>query len=290
MANSRAYIIMAHQHPDQVVRLVRRLIGPGANIVLHVDKGAQASVYSEIVQTLAGTGGLHFLRRRSTPWGTAGVIRATLDGLRFLFDEGLPFSHVFLLTGQDYPVVPASEIASFLDRNPGKSFLEWGRFPMEDWPGGGYGRIQHYWFHTRSRSFCLRARRRLPFGLQPYGGSAQWCLARECAASILSFLRSHEALMRFFEFACNPDEIFFQTIVLNSEFRDTAVNEPLTYVDWSRPSGRGHPATLTLGDYEAIRTASCLFARKFDVRVDPSILDLIDQELLVPALAGGAGG
>jgi hypothetical protein len=72
--------------------------------------------------------------------------------------------------------------------------------------------------------------------------------------------------------------MFFQTIIINSSFRDRVVNDNLRSIDWSE--GGNNPRVWRKEDLETLRLSNALIARKFDLNVDPEILDLIDVELL----------
>ena len=74
-----------------------------------------------------------------------------------------------------------------------------------------------------------------------------------------------------------PDEIFVPTVLLNSPLRDSVVGQEVHYVDWSR--GGAHPKTLGIEDYDRIIESGKLFARKFDVRSDAEVLDMLDANL-----------
>jgi hypothetical protein len=122
-------------------------------------------------------------------------------------------------------------------------------------------------------------KRKFPEGFRPFGGSSYWCLPRECIQYIYDLTIQQRAFVEFFKYVDVPDEIFFQTIVLNSPFREMAVNDDLRYIDWKDPEA-GSPGILLTSDFENLVASPKLFARKFDVRVDPEILDLIDQRIL----------
>jgi Core-2/I-Branching enzyme len=82
--------------------------------------------------------------------------------------------------------------------------------------------------------------------------------------------------VRFFEHVFVPDELFFQTLVLNSPHRDSVVDANLRYIDWSTTPG---PKVLRTDDLEALLGSGMLFARKFDETVDAEILDLLDRHI-----------
>jgi hypothetical protein len=88
--------------------------------------------------------------------------------------------------------------------------------------------------------------------------------------------------VRFFKYVDVPDELFFQTVIMNSPLCGSVVNDNLRYIDWKDPNAAS-PAILTTSDLESLTRSSKLFARKFDTTVDGDVLDLIDQKLLAPA-------
>lgn len=275
-----AYVILAHQLPEQLVRLVRRLNTPGAMFLVHIDRRADEAVDRTARAGLAELENVVFLRRHALYWGGFGHVRATIEGLDELYRRAAPFDYVALLTGQDYPIKPVSAIERTLEQPGGKSFMAHDRLP-----GGwvdGMERITHW--HSRRigvpRGWHLRLplRRSLPLGLVPYGGSSYWWLSREAVDYVRRFLAEQPGFYRFFRHVDIPDEIIFHTILMNSPLRETIVNDELRYVDWTR---QPLPAVFGAGDLELLRRSPKLLARKFDLRVDSEIFDLIDHELLV---------
>ena len=118
----------------------------------------------------------------------------------------------------------------------------------------------------------------LPYDLEPYAGSTYFCLPKKHVDFILAYLRDKPKLIKFFMHSYAPDELFFQTILFNSELKEHVVEDNLRYIDWSRPGAVPFsPAVLTIKDAENLLSSSKLFARKFDVERDGSILDLIDR-------------
>ena len=80
--------------------------------------------------------------------------------------------------------------------------------------------------------------------------------------------------MSFFRHVKIPDEIFMQTMLLNSPLRDNVVGQDVHYLDWSH--GGAHPKTLGTEDSSRIVESGKLFARKFDVQYDSKVLDMLD--------------
>ena len=282
-----AYVILAHQLPEQLARLVRRLNSPGALFLVHINRRSDDAIYRAAQAGLADLDNVVFLRRHKLYWGGFGHVRATLEGLDELDARAAQFDYVALLTGQDYPIKPVSLIERTLADSGGRSFMAYDRLP-----GGladGMERIT-YWHSRRigvPRGWHLKLpiRRRFPQGLVPYGGSSYWWLSRAAAEYVRRFVVEQPAAYRFFKHVDVPDEIFFHTVLMNSPLRDAVVNDELRYVDWTREP---LPAIFGAGDLETLRRSPKLMARKFDSTFDAKILDLIDSELLVEPDRGAA--
>ena len=221
---------------------------------------------------------LVFLARHRSQWGGFGHVRATLKGIDHLVENRLDFDYAVLLTGQDYPLRSPEAIAGFLGAAGGRSFMNHWPLPYEPWGDrGGLDRIEDWHVITYRRlHVALPLHRRLPLGLVPYGGGAYWCLARPVVEFAHQFVRANPGYVRFFEHVFVPDEIFFQTIVMNSSLRDSVENDNLRYLDWSREPA---PAVLTRNDLPALVSSSKLYARKFAENVDSGILDLLDARI-----------
>ena len=115
--------------------------------------------------------------------------------------------------------------------------------------------------------------------------------------------------MRFFRYTSSPDEMFFQTIIMNSPWASRVEgfdayqcwsadrtarglehdSEMLPeesfnkrYIDWSgETSGeRERPAILDERDWQRIVASPSLFARKFDAERSAALLDRSDREIL----------
>jgi hypothetical protein len=277
-----AYIVSAYKLPDQLARLVMSLDTPDSHFFIHVDRKADDRVYRQMVSSLADVPTAHLLQRHRSDYGGFGHVRATLKGVSEIIRRRLEFDYAILLTGQDYPIRSNAEIRRFLASQAGKSFMEHFPLPARYWQGGGLDRIESW--HVRFRGRRLRLRpcprlrlaRRFPPALRPFGGSAYWCLSRACVEYVHEFVRAHSSYIRFFRFVDVPDELFFQTILLNSPLGATIVNDDLRYVEWPTQAAAGGPAILGKDDFERIVQSSKLFARKFDVTLDAEILDLVD--------------
>jgi len=279
-----AYIISAYKNPEQLVRLILRLNSDKTNFLVHVDKKTDKCIFDQIVCDTNHLANVYFLKRYRCYWGGFGHVQATTEGINEIFKRSIPFDCAILLTGQDYPIKTNEQIRTFLQEHDGKSFMEYFCLPSDNWEGGGLQRVELWHLRLRNRLFVFPKKhdswlkRKFPENFRPFGGSSYWCLPRECITYIHKFTRNNSRFVNFFKFVDVPDEIFFQTIVMNSPLAGSVVNDDLRYIEWNDPNS-GSPAILGRHDFEKIASAPKLFARKFDVNVDAEVLDLIDQEL-----------
>jgi hypothetical protein len=285
-----AYLIRAHQRPGQVVRLVDRLSTPGSTFHVFVSARTPDDVYAAMRRPLAGRDDVHWVERIPAYYSGFSLVRSTLAGLASIAGAGPLPSHVVILSGQDYPLRPAAEIEELLAARTGESLVEHFHLPSERWgdEDGGLDRVRYRHFERiRYRTRILRLpfpRRSFPAGLEPYGGSA-WCaLSDEAVRTLLAFEHEQPEAYRFFAHVRTPDEMFIQTVLLNSRARERVANESIHHIEWP---GGSHPATFRRQDFPRLAASGKPFARKFDTEVDAEVLDLIDTELLGQASGGG---
>jgi Core-2/I-Branching enzyme len=275
------YIVTAHTLPDHLVRLVRRLDSDNARFFVHVDARAPASVVATVERELGGAPHVQLLPRHRCHWASFSLVRAALKGIRAILDSPEELDYGVLLTGQDYPLRPANLIERRLQDAHGHSFLTHrpatGRFLRRltrfHWHGTVLGRRMR----LPNRLMPLTLKRSLPAGLEPYTGSAHWCLSRECLRYIGELEARRPELIDFFRWSAVPDEQFFQTILMSSPLAETVVNDDLRYIDWSDDANS--PRTLTSDDLGPLLASDALFARKFDPRVDAHVLDALDESI-----------
>jgi hypothetical protein len=274
-----AYIISAYRNPDQLVRLIHRLVAVGVTVLVHIDLRSDQAIFDRVAEGVADKPEVHLLERHRCVWGDFGHVRATLKGIAELYRQDIDFDYLVLLTGQDYPIKTNAQIRQFLGRSQGRSYMAHFLLPTTEWEGGGMQRLNRRHLRLLGRHYTLPLRSRLPAGFAFYGGSSYWCLSRACIDYIDQFVRAHPSFVRFFRYVDVPDEIFFQTILMNSPLAPSIVDDDMRYIDWKDPAA-GSPAVLGLEDFTRLASSTKLYARKFDDHVDAGILGRIDQELL----------
>lgn len=84
------------------------------------------------------------------------------------------------------------------------------------------------------------------------------------------------AYYKYFRYSQCADELFVQTILINSPRIEKIIDSNLRCIDWKR----GNPYTFKLEDYEMLMGSNKLFARKFDISVDRDIILKIYDKLM----------
>jgi hypothetical protein len=284
-----AYLILSHQLPHQVARLVGALRDRDNSFFIHVDKRAEPQVHRTLLARLGDDASVQFVPAHACYWGSFGIVEATIEGIRTLIESGTLFERLILLSGQDYPIKPQRYIKAFLERQDNQQFIE--SFPLTEpnkWtehtgPYKDLNRILHWHVNFRSRFLHIPIRRSLPRRMQPYGGSQWWCLSQACVEYVHEFIQRNPKVVDYFKRAFIADELFFQTMVSNSPFADRVTGSSLTYEDWDTPAPP-YPALLDRAYLRTLAASHKLFARKFDETRNTGILDAVD-ELLRPQAA-----
>jgi hypothetical protein len=277
-----AYFISAYKNPESVIRLINALADDSDLFYVHFDKNVQDQTFGNwktLIEKNSQTKNITIRSEFRIKWGSFDVPKATLNSMKYF--EGSDYDYFINLTGECYPLKPVSQIkGTFTDQDSG--FMTFWKMPYEGWYKGGMDRINNHIFFVHQKKYPYvrifgipRLRRKLPFKLKPYGGWALFCLPKELVSYVLEFLEENPNVKPFFEHTFAPGEMMFQTILMNSQFRDRIVNDNKGYVDFIG----SHPRILTKEDFSELKNCGKLFARKFDPTVDDEILNLIDKEI-----------
>jgi hypothetical protein len=315
-----AYLIMAHDQPDHLHRMVKALDCDGVGFYIHIDNKVKLSTFRP---EMLEKENVHFLKRRvHVQWMGFSQVEAILMLMQeALMQEASRFGYCVLLSGSDYPIKSNSLIRKFFETST-KEFIMFHRledrpswkakieyfYPIDLVPiyGHSKGIEKSYWrrlFWGRFFKYrWLMPKRSYMAGMIPYGGLEWWMLSYECVAYILRFVQENPRFVSFYRYTHSPDEMFFQSIILNSdwarrvqnfdaymEWRSVTSNIKessmlaedsfsFRYIDWSEE--RERPSILDERDWHNIRDSSDLFARKFHPVRSSKLLNLIDQELL----------
>ena len=273
-----AHLILAHNHPAQLERLVKRLCHNDADVYIHLDLKTDIALYEQI-KRLPNT---YFIKKRiNVVWCEYSTILATTNAMGEILATGITYSHINLLSGNDYPLQSQEHIQQFLFANNQKTFI-WYNLIFDEWIHG-QARVNTYYFgdygfpgryQVGTIINKVLSARKVPNKLVPYGRSQWLTITPECVAYVIRYIKDNPTAERFFKMTWAVDEIFFQTILCNSSLRDTLVNDNLRYIAL-QPDFR--PVTYTIADAHTLEASGKFYARKFDMNKDAAILDYLDS-------------
>lgn len=234
-----AYLILAHDRPAHLQRLVQRLAGPSVSFFVHIDAKVDQRAFASLAPVVT-----FCTRRINGAWGDMSLVEATLELMKVATSASRTFDQFVLLSGACYPLQTPGYIDAFLTRHRGTEFIE--VFPLPDvtynkpieriarlWIRKGKPLARLRWPLQRllDRILPLRDYKKVFAGRELVTGSQWWCLSGEAVQYILDVTAAQPAIYRFCKFVDCPDEFYFQVILWNSPFR-ASISHSLTYTDW----------------------------------------------------------
>lgn len=297
------YIIISHTNHEQTLRLFNRLNKDGVSFVFHISTTCDPGYFEEVYSALKDRPNCYFAERAAVIWGNFGDVQGALNAIETIHAEQLDYEYAVLLSGQCYPLKKHEVICQTLEKYKGKQLVEYTPFnetgndylvrivPRHFWIGG-----RHFWYpHQGGRNKLLTTlldlliypfvpeRKPIPQGYLLFKGSLWWNLTKDCVEYLYQHAHSEDGqdLIKFLKKTLHAGETYFQTVLMNSEYKDNIINKDLRFILWEGMYGNtSRPNILTTDNFDDIVSSECLFGRKFDMRVDPNILNMIDESLL----------
>jgi len=274
---TQVFLIQAHKDIGQLNALVETLRDD--DFVVYVNLDRKCALDPAAVHPAA-----RLVRERvDVHWGTFSQVQAVLNSLRQIVAEVPAFDKLLFMSAQDFPLLSNQALKCELAALSGRELLD--TVAIGAAPGQWAADYRYQYFYpeqsTRGRRLAcalanrlMRAgglRRRMPGGLQPWGGSSWWALSRDCVRMLLARVEREPGLLRFFSKVACPDEMFFQTLVMNSPFRERVLGNNFRYVQWPEHGAR-NPKVLDEGDFARIAASRAHFCRKLDSQASASLL------------------
>lgn len=287
-----AYLVLAHDQPSQLGRLVQELESEDSFFFIHVDRKSEHAAFKRAVGHRARVTFLKGRNRVRVYWCGYSTVTAILNLLREATRSGEDFDRYCLLSAADFPIkgrahreeILASD-TEFMRVDRKLEFTETDEFSL---------RVRAFHFFdepswnprtARSRRIFELSKRvlhRLPWRrynkIPMYHGAAWWALTPGCVRHVLRFVDDNPAYAKFHRYTYAPDEIFFHSIIKASPFAKNIRHdfEAVThagevhhseehgshFIDW-RTQSPDKPKVLDMSDFDRLLASKCLFARKF---------------------------
>lgn len=284
-----AFLIIAHKD-DIVFRTLIKLLDVEENdIYIHMDK-KNKSYNPKSIEGIVQYSDVYHIERKKISWGGYSQIDVEVR----LLEEATKrnnYLYYHLLSGEDLPIKTQKYIHKFFDENQGDEFV---RFQNEIFEHKD--RINYYYFLQellgRNKSKVGKNIRKLSIQIQKtmkikrnkniefQKGTNWFSITDDFARYVVS---KKDWIRKVFKNTICCDEIFIQTILINSNFKeklyhkkfDNDIHSIMRLIDWNR----GKPYTFREKDFQELKSSDMLFARKFQCEIDAKIVDEIYNEV-----------
>lgn len=277
----QAVLITAYRNLQSLRRLIS-CFDEDFDFFIHIDRKCK-----EESPTFARDG-VYIVSKYNIQWGSEKHLWAIID----LFKRaclGGHYAYYHLITASDYPTKPLCEFKSFFSEQNDKIYVDYHQLPWENWVGeGGLERIKYYWLGNqwldsrtnkmRLMKLLLKIQRKVRFSRnisfypQWYGGLSYFSVPHDAALAIAKMPWSK--VKRMTRFTHIAEEIYLQTVLVNTFPSERLVNNPLRYTVW-QGSASG-PELLTEKNYDDIIQSDAFFARKVEEPVSGPLMKQLD--------------
>lgn len=286
--NKYALIIQCHTNVEQVNMIIDFFNDDRFDIFLHVDK--KSNIIKEIKQNFNV---IVIDDRIDIKWADFSQVQATLKLFEAVKRSKNIYKYIHFISGQDYPVKNIEDLVVFFDNMSGEC-IEAVKLPNETFTCFGEDRYSVYypkWMIDRTsnkakriirvayRELILKTKifkRKFILINDIYCGSSWFSITQECMEYILEFLSKNSFYSNFFENSIYPDEMFFQTIIMNSKFKEKVTQNNFRYIDWNKEYQNGSPKDLYNKDLLNAIDSENFFARKI---VSMESINFVNNEL-----------
>ncbi len=256
---------------------------------------------AEIRDFLASFSNAHLLESQNVVWGGYSMVDVELRGIKELLKISADWDFFINFSGQDFPLRSQDFIEDFLSQNEGTDFIQ--ILDQAKERPDTMNRVENYFVETDKGFSGMPYKRHYLRDVTPYIGGQWMILSRECCEFICCS-GEVEKFKSFYQNTLIPDEGFFQTVMMNTSYSGTVVNDDKRAIIWipdeiitlpqktftandtksliESGSIKLRPKIFTAYDTRFLFASDALFARKFDETVDSTILDILESKFQVP--------
>lgn len=279
-----AFLILAHDQPSHLAKLVNALTADCSRIFIHIDKKADIREFKKFVPEHTHPIYLGHCDRIDVHWGGFSVVEATLNLLNESLNFGEHFDRFCLLSGSDFPIRSLSDIEKHF--NSKKEFMRIDRRLNNSDNNSHCKNVRNYHFmdspFINKFQYANRLFQKIPRKsydkISLFHGCQWFSLTNKCVKHVMQFIKNNQDYVAFHKRTLCPDEIFFNSIVKNSAFAADITHDferinnldeyfrsnvhGCHYIDWNARKVK-LPKILDESDFDILRMSEALFARKF---------------------------
>ena len=297
-----AYIMLVHNNPFQVKRLVDSLKETG-DFYIHIDKKRDIRPFK---QALEGIDAVHLSKKRfCIAWAGWSIVKGYMMLLQEALASDKNYDRFVMLTGQDYPLLSNDEIIKTFEYNRDVEYImayniatstvltdknKTGKRWYLDNPFHSRFLQRVYksiMYHVFTKPF-VRKDFRVPLNgklVDPYFGQMLSSFTRQGATLLVDTYLNDKEFNKRMKRAFAPDELYWQTIIFNSELRKNTIqhgeeHEITEHFGWA-PLHYHHydidTSIFTEEDFDEIKDSGYMFIRKVVSGKSDRLMDKIDE-------------
>jgi hypothetical protein len=226
------------------------------------------------------------ISKYTVPWAGYQHVLAFLALVELALRDG-DCAYLHLITGQDCLCKSVHELNSFFGPDNHHNYMDCDDDTYYHFRCRTYYRNDLINYKSKLGNFvtkalyviqrCMGVNRKCPNHFKVYKGLVYCSLTREFADYVMGYLGTQEGkkYFRWIKWCFVPEEFFFQTLLMNSAFKDTLVANNYRYALWAKKHG-AQPGILDEEDFTQIREADAFFARKISYTYSRKLLKLLE--------------
>ena len=275
-----AYLILAHNNFYILEKLLKSLDDSRNDIYIHIDKKVN-NFYIEYFSKILDKSKVFYVDRYDIKWGRYSLIKAELELFKSAVSNRYEYYH--LLSGVDLPLKSQDYIHNFFEKNAGTEFITCATKEFIK----RQNIKERYSLYYVENKFIMKLQRKLKINRYnddfEIGYGSNWCSLTHDAITYI--LDNEKWIEKKFKYSTCCDEVYKQTLLLNSKFKESIYYNPVNentisfnmrFIKWI---GGSHPYVWRISNYNELLKSDCLFARKFDCNIDKDIVDKVYKNL-----------
>lgn len=279
-----AVLISVYKDMEYLELLVKKL-SPDFDVYIHVDKSSR-EIKKEQIQYLEKQYHCVCLSNYVCCWAGFNVLLAYIDMLRIAVQKEYKYYHI--ITGEDIPVKSAREIYNYFkdnDRiyislheaitdNLKDRYKYWYPFVNKDPRARPWQQLNAV--SLTLQKFFRVNRKRIGCEEKVYKGYVYGSLPHDAVRYVLDYVDKNPLFMRDLSMCYIMEELFFQTILGNSPYRNRIAKNCLRYSVWEYKYD-SIPGYLDEEDIRAIDAGDYIFARKVNKKFSEQLIQEMDR-------------
>ncbi len=260
---------------------MRCIYYPGNDYLFHIDEKADRACHDSANELAKEYPNTTVVKSTSVIWGGVSILNAILALIEQSLLVYADWDYFIFLSGQDFPIKKQEEIIKELDQKKGFNYIEYfDPLLKKDW-GTASDRIEMLHFEipflNRVKKIPL-IRIGNPLGKIKWFGGGQYSMLTRSFCEYIIHDPYPKRIRKSLKFSFAPEESFFQTVAMNSEYKSSTINDIKRMIVWDDRSS--HPHTFTKEDYQDLIKSDAYFGRKFDETIDSEIISMLEDHIL----------